>query len=484
MRHSAMLTQKRHWGIALCFCAGVLIAPLKTAAKPQQAGASPGIAAAEQAYREVAAKDYAGAVRNFRTALAADPSNLRWRNDLAYACLSAGALGDAAAEFERSYSADPDDFGVALQLGYIFQQLHREGDAKKYFEIVARGADDALAGQARMALVNLRASYVRERKQKAYDLLAQKRTSEAIGTFESVHGDDPSDASVALQLGYLYAAAGRADKARQLFTAASANPDPKIAAQAQAGLDEVRRDTKPWFASFYAAPFYQSRFSNEINPANAKIGLNVSRYFQPYFGVRFSRDIRSRAGTLPEIYSDNSSVFSIGIQSVLANTGAVFYAEAGTALNLVGTRPRAASDYRAGAYWSRSWGGGLIPPASASHSMAWIGSLYADAGFYSRYAHNVIGSVQFREGLRLPTGRALPIALLGAVNLVKDSNGNFYNNIVETGPALRVSPVRQMPSLSLEIQYLRGFYTIHDPGNPYEPRYGDFRVFLIWSKNF
>ena len=74
--------------------------------------------------------------------------------------------------------------------------------------------------------------------------------------------------------------------------------------------------------------------------------------------------------------------------------------------------------------------------------------------------------------------------LLAAVNLVKDSNGNFYNNIVEAGPVLRVAPLRHAPSLWLEAQYLRGFYTIHDPANPYGPRYGDFRIFLIWSRNF
>ncbi len=484
MRHFAKRKKARRLGILVCACAALLIAPLKTDAKPRQANTPSGNEVAEQAYREVAAKDYTSAVSDFRTALLADPSNLRWRNDLAYACLSAGALGDAAAEFERSYSADPDDLGVALQLGYVFQQLHRDGDAKKYFEIVARSSDDALAGQARKALADLHESYLRDRKQKGYDLIAQKRTSEAITTLESAHDDDPSDANVTLQLGYLYAATGGTDKAVEMFTAESSNSDPAIAAKAQTALDEIRRGTKPWFASFYAAPFYQSRFANEINPANAKFGLNFSRYFQPYVGLRFSRDIRSQAGTLPEIYSDNSAVFSVGIQSVLASTGAVLYAEAGTALNLVGGRPQAASDYRAGMYWSRTWGGALIPPPSESHSTVWTGSVYADGGFYSRYDRNAIGSTQLREGIRLPTGRKLPMQLLAAVNLVKDSNGNFYNNIVEAGPVLRVAPLPSVPGLSLEAQYLRGFYTIHDPANPYGPRYGDFRVFLIWSRNF
>jgi hypothetical protein len=80
--------------------------------------------------------------------------------------------------------------------------------------------------------------------------------------------------------------------------------------------------------------------------------------------------------------------------------------------------------------------------------------------------------------------QALPMELLAATNLVKDSNGNFYNNIVEVGPLLRVAPLRHMPSLTMEAQYLRGFYFTHDATNPYGPRYGDVRIFLIWSKTF
>jgi len=162
----------------------------------------------------------------------------------------------------------------------------------------------------------------------------------------------------------------------------------------------------------------------------------------------------------------------------------VIYAEAGTAVRLIAGNPRAASDYRAGAVWFRPWGAGLFDARSGGHPVSLTGSAYADGGFYSRYNHNVIGNVQLREGINLPTGRAPPVQLLAATNLVKDSNGNFYNNIVEVGPVLRVAPLRHLPSLTLEAQYLRGFYFTHDPTNPYGPRYGDFRIFLIWSKTF
>ena len=192
--------------------------------------------------------------------------------------------------------------------------------------------------------------------------------------------------------------------------------------------------------------------------------------------------MRSQAGELPQIYSDNSAVISIGIQSALGKTGLIAYAEAGTAVHLISQRPRAASDYRVGIVWSRPWGAGMFAADNQGQTVSLTGSAYADAGYYTRYNHDFIGNVQIREGINLPILRALPMQLLAATNLIRDSNGNFYNNVVEVGPILRVAPFHHLPSLTLETQYLRGFYTTHDPANPYGPRYSDVRIFLIWSK--
>lgn len=480
-----ILRQATRFGLILAVCVGLLPVLPKTHAAPQQmADASLRAETADRAYSELAAKNYTAAIRDFTEALAANPSNASWRKDLGFAYLAAGLPEAAVAEFAAVYSQHPDDFGVALQLGYLTQQLQRYADARKYFEEVARNAGPELSIPAQKALANLQASQFRDRRQKGYELLIQRRSDEAIQVFESVHNDDPSDVNVTLQLGYLYAGAGRPTEAGKMFTEAAKSTDPRIVAQAKAGLEEVHRETKLWFASIYAAPFYQSRFSNEINPVSAKIGLKPSWYFQPYIGLRFNRDVRSLAGTLPQIFSDNYAVVSLGVQGVIAHTGLVVYAEAGTAVNLIGARPSAASDYRVGAVWFRSWGTGLYASGNSDRSFSPTGSVYSDGGFYSRYHHNVIGNVQLREGINLPGARVLPVQLLAASNVVKDTNGNFYNNVIEVGPVLRIAPVRHLTSLSFEGQYLRGFYYTHDPTNPYHPRYGDFRIFLIWSKTF
>jgi hypothetical protein len=200
--------------------------------------------------------------------------------------------------------------------------------------------------------------------------------------------------------------------------------------------------------------------------------------------LRFNRDVRSVAGSLPIIYSDNTATVSIGVQSNIAHTGAVIYAEAGTAVNLIGQAPLAASDYRVGMVWSRDWGTGLFATREGGRSVSLTGRAYVDGGFYTRYDRDFIGNIQLREGIDLPIVRAMPTQLLAATNLIKDSNGTFYNNVVEVGPVFRMAPSRHLPSLSFEVQYFRGFYDVHDPGNPYGPRYGDIRIFLIWSKTF
>jgi tetratricopeptide (TPR) repeat protein len=452
-----------------------------------QAPADPGAQAATEAYNHVSVKDYKAAIQEFQEALAANPSSARWRADLGYTDVAAGLLQDAAREFDIVYREHPNQLEIALELGYLSQQLHQEAAAEKYFQAAAFSPDTKISKPARLALDNVRASRLQAWKQRAYDLLARGHRDEAISQFEQLHAADPSDAATTMQLGYLYQASGDLDKARQMFQAENDNQDSQVAAQAASALTEINHESAWWFGSVYTSPFYQSRFSNQINPFDVKVGLRPSPYLEPYVGLRFTRDIRSTSGTLPEIYNDNAAIFSFGLQSAILGHGTNLYAEAGTAISLLGqpTQGRAVPDYRAGFTWYQPWGTSLADVAKTNpHGVSMTGNAYGDVSFYSRYNDNVIGYLQVRQGLNLPTARVLPMQLLAAINVVRDSNGNFYNNVLEAGPALRFAPFRYARDLQVEAEYLRGFYTVHDSTNPYGPRYGDFRLFLIWSKNF
>jgi Flp pilus assembly protein TadD len=447
----------------------------------------PGSAAANNAYQELSSKHFGAAISEFQKALASNPSNAEWRTDLAYAELAAGSSRVAAREFETVYRDHPDQLKIALELGYVYQQLHDNATAEKYFAAAESSVDSEISQPARLALKNLRDSELQGRKQKAYDLLEQGYRKEALSLFQQIHSADPSDSAITLQLGYLYQVTGKLTKAREMFAAERYNQDPRVSGQATTALKEVNQQSAWWFASAYVAPFYESRFANQINPIIFKVGVRATRYLESYVGMRFTRDIRSTSGTLPVIYSDNSDVFSVGLQSHILGHGTNLYAEAGTAVSLMSQpiQGRAVPDYRMGITWYKPWETSLAEAVkNRSTDFSLTGNAYSDISFYSRYDDNVIGYLQIRQGVNLPTAHLLPMQALAAINLVRDSNGDFYNNVVEAGPALRIAPFRRLLNLQFEVNYLRGFYTAHDPANPYGSSYGDFRVFFIWSKDF
>src|SRR5262249_52954607 len=151
-------------------------------------------------------------------------------------------------------------------------------------------------------------------------------------------------------------------------------------------------------------------------------------------------------GVLPAIYNDNSAVVAGGVQSLIPGIDANVYAEAGNAISLlkVPVTGRSVPDYRAGMNWFHQWGTSMTQMAiSNPSSFSLISTAYGDASFYSRYDNNVIGYVQLRGGVNMPTGRFLPMQILGAVNFIKDTNRDFYNNVAEAGPAIRIAPGRR-----------------------------------------
>ena len=103
MRRATILRRAGRYGLVLAVWIGSLFALPNSFAGPPQADAPSGTGDADQAYREVTAKNYAGAMQDFRRALTAEPSNALWRKDLGFACLEAGLPADAAKESAVAY---------------------------------------------------------------------------------------------------------------------------------------------------------------------------------------------------------------------------------------------------------------------------------------------------------------------------------------------------------------------------------------------
>jgi tetratricopeptide (TPR) repeat protein len=481
--NSRQRSKKSYFAVAVLLAFGSF-GTLQLAAQTQEV---PGSQLADRAYQELTAKNYQGAIDNFNAALFANPSNSRWRKDLGYAYKSADKASLAVREFQVVFKDNPQDLMMALELGYLSEGLHNEGAAEAYYKQATASADEDVSKPARVALANLQAAQVWARKKQAFDLLAENRRTEATSLFEKLHEADPTDGATTLQLGYIYLDAGETQKARQMFVAGRTNQNPEIALRARQGLSEVDQRTARWFTSMYASSSFQSRFSNTTNVLNAKSGMKVG-FLEPYVGMRFARDTRSKAGILPEIYSDNSAVIGGGLQSRIPASGITLYAEAGAAFDMlagsVWKNPK--QDYRGGADWFAEWGESIQETVrNNSSGFSMIGSGYSDVSYYTRYNHNVIGYLQFRQGVNLPTTKFLPMQVLAAVNGVKDSKKAFYNNIVEVAPVIRIAPIRPLPDFQIEAQYVRGYYVLRNDGtNPYGSNYEDFRVTLTWGTAF
>ena len=166
MRHFPNCRYLKQFGVTLSLCIGLMVAAPSSYAQIPQGDTSTASGSADQAYREVIAKNYNGAIQDFQKALAADPSNTSWRKDLGFAYLAAGFQEAAATEFASVYSEHPDDFEVGLQLGYLSQQLDRADDAGKYFEAVARNGPAELSTQAKQELAVMQVSQLRDRKRR------------------------------------------------------------------------------------------------------------------------------------------------------------------------------------------------------------------------------------------------------------------------------------------------------------------------------
>jgi hypothetical protein len=114
--------------------------------------------------------------------------------------------------------------------------------------------------------------------------------------------------------------------------------------------------------------------------------------------------------------------------------------------------------------------------------------VYASAGYYSRYK-NVIGYAQLRAGLRAVEVSKTAVDVYARMDMVRDTEKLFYNNIVEFGPGIRLTPNIHW-GLYLVGEYHRGVYwDVSDAAKAeraslYAANYNSFRFFLIFERTF
>lgn len=380
------------------------------------------------------------AARDFRLAIAADTGSARARFELGYALLQTTDRRGAAEAFRDGLRRDPTYVDAHRQLGYLWSALGKPRDAVRAFEAA--------------------------RTLGAYDLRDR------------------------LEVGYAARRIGDRATAERAFGDASAAVDSGIARAAMSALTALRGAPPSAlarfdrFADLYAAPLYQTRYTNFIAQAVARAGIVADHHVRvsPYLSLRVSRDTRSRGGPQPAIFSDNVVVPAVGVRlqplRPLGVDGLYLYGEAGPTIPLVtpnGSRRR--GDVRAGGMLVEQWRAGPAGRRRSRVPLTLLTELYADASVYSRFDHDLIGFAQLRQSVRVLEDRGRGVDLFVRLWNVADSRKVYYNNAVELSSGIGLFPDATRRTF-VYVESLRGRYT-RSPGGDVSRSYRDLRVTAV-----
>ena len=461
-----------------------LIFLLECPALPAETGPDGRAARLEMAYLRLREKNWKESVTLLGALLDEEPGDKRLRMELGYARYALGDPAAAADEFTL-VAREPGEFQPqALEaLKTIASEAPRElrSDAllNDGYDDLRRGDKGKARDKFQMAL---RADPGRTAitKQLGYMSLAEGDMAAAAERFKGVQLLAPSDYKTALELGYIYDSLHDEAGAEKSFAAALPSRDPEIHAAARDALESVRARTNPMYLDINAAGSSASRFANKIMSIDARAGWK----FKPtgplsvYLAARYTQDSRSRSGEVPEIYSDDAASLSPGVRFQPKGWNASLSADWGVTVNLLRTPDRP----------NQTQTDGRVVLADYHQ---WLGPrrLFAEAGAsvscYSRYHDNVIGYLQLRAGVRVWDDKSSQLRVYAPVNAIKDSNRDFYNNLVEAGAGAEYQPSTKL-NLKVRAEYLRGVYTGiqgRDP-NPYGSRYHEVRVQVVYSGHF
>ncbi|MFI5348431.1 MAG: tetratricopeptide repeat protein [Elusimicrobiota bacterium] len=446
-----------------------------------------GQARSELAYLDIRLKRWQDAVSLLDAAIDADPANLRLRMERGYARQALGDFAAAADEF-TAVSREPSEFQeqARASLKELDGQSTDAARALREDALLNAGYDDLRRGrnaeareQFKMALTS-DPGRTEVAKQLGYMSLADGDLAAAAAGFSGVHRLDPEDYETALQLGYIYDALHNEAAAAKSFAAALASPDPKIHDDAAAALANVRAAQQRVYLDVYGAPYYTSRFSNKLAYFEAALGYKPAPDWPLSFfiGSRYAQDTRSHSGVAPQIYGDNVLSAGPGIRFQPMGWNANLTIEEDVSWNLIqsSSHPRATeADGRAVLADYHYWDGPVRTFADAG----------ASVGYYSRYENNGIALIQLRAGGKLWNSPVSRVLLYAPVNVVKDVNRDYYNNLGEFGAGVEYQPLTKV-DFKLRVEYLRGVYMGISgvEKNPYGRDYNDLRVLLVFSGRF
>ena len=398
----------------------------------------------------------------FVNALKLDPQNVILRKELAYLYLAMHKQPEAMQQFEQVLAIDPGDHASRDQL-----------DALRGFK--RRAANGTAPASAPSASVS-----GTDAKSMGKKSLARGYLQDAIKYFRQAHEQNPEDGEVMLQLGWAYNLAKDDRDAIEWFDLARHSGDPQVAAEASKAFHALSGDAVAQ-TTIWSLPMFSSRWKDLFTYGQVKRSIplpweRANKLFSIYLSMRFDGDVRGSVRTAfgPGYLSESALIFAAGV-SLKTWHHLTAWGEAGEAIKyLPNRRDLATPDYRGGMNFAKGFGRLL-----GSRSPGFFYETTADAVYVNEFDKDWLFYSQHRAGRTFQAWDKTSAQVLWNVNAVRDTQGQYWANTIETGPGVKLRAPWMPRNVYLSADFLRGIYTdgayVDEHFHPHA-NYNDIRV--------
>ncbi|MEP7362481.1 MAG: tetratricopeptide repeat protein [Acidobacteriota bacterium] len=375
-------------------------------------------------------------------------------------------------EFEAALKLDSSNLELRRELAYLLLAMGRKEEGERELQKLAPATQPALQERG-AAPKPAAAETAKQMGMKSYDAGYMK---DALRYLQSAQEEDPLDFDVMLKLGWTNNMLKQDADASRWFALARRSPDTKISDEAGRAWRSLHGDQARVRTSFWALPFYSSRWQSAFTYGQAKAEFRFKGLpFRPYVAARIVGDSRGAVTVgstpYPQYLSETAIIPGAGVAT---NTyhGLMGWAEAGYAISYLSRADgssRGHADYRGGLSYGRGWGhlmGSKQPGYFVEH--------HSDGVYVHRFNRSFLVYAQNRFGYTARAG-AMNLQLTWSANVTADPKRQYWANYVETGPGIRFRWDSLPPSVVFTIDALRGAHTIN-ADNPRRPNYTDIRI--------
>lgn len=296
---------------------------------------------------------------------------------------------------------------------------------------------------------------------------------------------DPADFESLYQLGVVANLLGNNREAVEWFRAARLAPDRPTAERARQAYATLWPSLQRFRVSAWAIPFYSSRWGDAFVYGQGRAEWRpTAKQVWLYGSLRVIGDSggagRSLAagGGVPPALSERTMILGGGVLWKVSYRLSL-WAEAGESFRYAevrGVNARFMPDYRGGASYLKGWG-----QLMGSGRAGWFAETSLDGFYVSRFNNDMLLYSQARTGYTFsPLRSGAQIQLLMNFNVTRDRNGEYWGNVAEAGPGLRMSLPGLPAGMSVRVDFLRGAHLNNDR-NPLGPNYWDLRAGLWYA---